>query len=100
LGGGDFPEVLALAVSGSDLYAGGDFTMAGGRPAIYIAKWNGTNWTALSSGIGGGTYPGVAHWQYWATTSMQGGDSQWQAGTVRAISRNGTGTVGRLWEVE
>ena len=37
--------------SGSDLYAGGFFTTAGGSPANYIAKWNGTNWSALGSGM-------------------------------------------------
>ena len=34
-------SVSALAVSGSDLYAGGYFTTAGGSAANYIAKWNG-----------------------------------------------------------
>src|SRR6185503_13558247 len=41
----------ALAVSGSDLYVGGQFTTAGGSPANYIAKWNGSSWTALGSGM-------------------------------------------------
>ncbi len=44
-------EVSALAVSGNDLYAGGYFTMAGGSPANHIAKWNGSSWSALGSGI-------------------------------------------------
>lgn len=43
--------VRALAVSGSDLYAGGNFTMAGGSPAMGIARWDGTNWSALGSGM-------------------------------------------------
>ena len=48
--------VRALAVSGADLYAGGEFTGAvnsGGVPvtASRIAKWNGTSWSALGSGI-------------------------------------------------
>src|SRR5437773_6019989 len=47
--------VYALAVSGSDVYAGGQFTMAGGSAANYIAKWNGSSWTALGSGLGGGS---------------------------------------------
>jgi len=43
--------VNALAVSGSTLYAGGNFTTAGGTAANYIAQWNGTNWSALGSGM-------------------------------------------------
>src|SRR5688572_4693940 len=37
MGGNDLPPVSALAVLGSDLYAGGYFTTAGGSPANYIA---------------------------------------------------------------
>jgi hypothetical protein len=48
------PVVYALAVSGDDVYAGGGFTNAGGIPANYIAKWNGSSWSALGSGMGGG----------------------------------------------
>lgn len=54
--------VLALAASGSDLYAGGEFTTAGGSAANNIAKWNGSNWSALGSGMGStlsGTLPFV-----------------------------------------
>jgi hypothetical protein len=51
--------VYALAVSGSDLYAGGFFTTAGGTAANNIAKWNGTSWSPLGSGIAGTTYPYV-----------------------------------------
>src|SRR5207244_2405835 len=43
--------VHALAVSGSDLYVGGTFTTAGGNSANSVAKWNGTNWSALGSGV-------------------------------------------------
>ena len=34
-------EVTALAVSGSDLYVGGTFIMAGDVAATNIAKWDG-----------------------------------------------------------
>jgi hypothetical protein len=43
--------VTALAVIGTDLYAGGWFTIAGGVPAENIAKWDGTNWSALGNGL-------------------------------------------------
>jgi hypothetical protein len=43
--------VMALAARGSDLYAAGRFTTAGGLPANYIAKWDGTSWAALGSGL-------------------------------------------------
>jgi len=57
---GNYPgSVSALAVSGTNLYAGGQFTNAGGLTAHYIAKWNGSAWSALGSGTGGGTYPYV-----------------------------------------
>jgi hypothetical protein len=51
--GGDAngPYVSALAVSGSTLYAGGDFLTAGGSAAYSIAQWNGSSWSALGSGI-------------------------------------------------
>jgi hypothetical protein len=39
--------------SGQALYAGGDFTAAGGVTANHIAKWNGSTWSALGSGMGG-----------------------------------------------
>src|SRR5438093_2462612 len=53
LGEGMNGFVYALAASGSDFYAGGDFTSAGGTPAYGIAKWNGTSWSALGAGARG-----------------------------------------------
>ncbi len=51
---------LTLLPNG-DLVAGGEFSLATGSPADGIARWNGTTWTPLGSGIGGatGTYPPV-----------------------------------------
>jgi len=37
---------------GAMLYAGGTFTTAGGKTDNYIAKWNGTAWSALSGSSG------------------------------------------------
>ena len=48
-------SVRALAVyddgGAEELYAGGDFTTAGGTPASRIAKWDGGTWSALGGGI-------------------------------------------------
>jgi hypothetical protein len=44
-------KVYALAVSGSNLYAGGGFTTAGGSAANFIAKWDGSRWSALGFGM-------------------------------------------------
>src|SRR5436309_3452443 len=59
VGSGVKNTVHALAVSGSDVYAGGEFTTAGGSAANCIAKWDGSTWSALGSGMDGGYYPYV-----------------------------------------
>jgi hypothetical protein len=44
---------------GPALYAGGDFTFAGGTPANRIAKWNGTSWSSLGTGSANGVNSSV-----------------------------------------
>ncbi len=57
--GGTFgaPTVRALGTfddgSGEALFAGGDFVRAGDVSAPKIAKWNGSNWSALGTGLDG-----------------------------------------------
>ncbi|MBS0197898.1 MAG: immunoglobulin domain-containing protein [Planctomycetes bacterium] len=53
LGSGMNAPVFALVTLGSDLIAGGSFNIAGGTPANRVARWNGTSWSAMGSGLGG-----------------------------------------------
>jgi hypothetical protein len=48
--GGGSVFVLAFDVDGS-LYAGGGFTSAGGVSAARLARWDGSTWTPLGSGL-------------------------------------------------
>ncbi len=51
--------VYAAVVDGSgNLYIGGGFTVVGDVTANCIAKWNGSSWTALGSGMGGSGFFG------------------------------------------
>ncbi|MCI1186405.1 hypothetical protein MON38_03170 [Hymenobacter sp. DH14] len=48
-------QVRALAVAGNgEVYAGGNFTQAGGTTASGIARWNGTAWSSLGAGNSNG----------------------------------------------
>lgn len=53
VGGGfnTFAKIYALEFIGPDLYAGGEFTTAGGIDAQNIAKWDGSNWSAIGNGV-------------------------------------------------
>ena len=89
-------RVSALAVSGSTLYAGGDFTTAGGTAANYIAQWNGSSWSALGSGISG-QQALCMRWRCRAARCMRAAISRRRAASRPITSRNGTGAVGRRW---
>jgi trimeric autotransporter adhesin len=51
LGSGMNKDIAALGLYNGNLYAEGDFDTAGGSPANYIAKWNGTSWSGLGKGL-------------------------------------------------
>jgi hypothetical protein len=111
---GGFGLVNALAVDGSgNLYAGGDFTDAEGTSANYIAKWNGSAWSALGSGMNsyvyalavdgnGNVYAGgyfttaggtsanyIAKWNGSAWSSLGSGMDK----SVHALAVDGTGNL-------
>ena len=48
------PGVMAIAVSGFNVFVGGAFSEAGGGPADGVARWDGQQWSALGSGPPGG----------------------------------------------
>jgi hypothetical protein len=52
LSGGSYfyPEVWALTASGTNVYAGGNFSTSG-LNTNRVAKWDGTTWTGLASGV-------------------------------------------------
>jgi protocatechuate 3,4-dioxygenase beta subunit len=56
LGSGVNGTVYALATDGTNLYAGGAFSSAGGVPANNIARWNGSSWSDIGGGINGTVY--------------------------------------------
>ena len=89
LGGGAQNEVRALAVSGTDLYVGGFFTSvySSGTTSVgstgYIAKWNGSAWSALGGG---------AQNEVWALAVS--GTKLYVGGTFTSVYSSGTTSVG------
>jgi hypothetical protein len=85
------PVVSALAAYDSDgagpnppaLYVGGLFSGAGGAPANSIARWSGSAWSALGSGLSTGTLPGDvrALAVFDADESAPGGQALYAAGS-------------------
>jgi hypothetical protein len=48
-------QVRAITISGTDVYAAGQFTSAGTCDSAagcnYIAKWNGSSWSPIGTGV-------------------------------------------------
>ncbi|MGC3956910.1 MAG: hypothetical protein QM813_02755 [Verrucomicrobiota bacterium] len=56
--------VYSLLTDGTNLFAGGNFSSAGGSSATNIARWDGTSWHSLGDGlgiIGGDAYPAIVY---------------------------------------
>jgi hypothetical protein len=104
VGGYTSPRVYALAVSGTHLYAGGEFTTAGGVPANNVAKWDGSAWSALGSGVNNDVFALTAsgtdlYAGGWFTNA--GGVpasyiAKWNGSTWSALASGMSDTVGAL----
>ena len=102
---------MTLAVSGTDLYVGGNFNDAAGIPeADFVAKWNGSAWSALGSdGSGDGAIPSRGVGDVYAL-AVSGGDlyvagaflnvagipeadyvAKWNGSAWSALGSNGSG---------
>ncbi len=73
IGTGTNDIVYTLALQDSNLFAGGRFDSAGGTRANGIAKWDGTGWSALGSGVGG-QFPYVYTLAFSGTDLYAGGN--------------------------
>jgi hypothetical protein len=90
LGTGANGRVTALTVWNGNLYAGGQFTLAGGvANTVHIAKWDGTTWSALGTGANGDVWS----LEVWNGNLYVGGDFTLAGGvanTVRIAKWDGT----------
>lgn len=106
-------NVSALAVAGNEVYAGGQFTTAGGALVNNVARWDGDSWSALGLGVGNGSVAtvnalavsgGVAYvGGYFTTVTNSGGDTvaanniaKWDGSNWSAL---GTGILGNVGAV-
>jgi hypothetical protein len=80
--------VAALTVyddgGGPALYAGGDFFSAGGAGVYYIAKWTGSRWSALGSGMDDTVWALTVYDDGGGPALYAGGDFTTAGGTVSA----------------
>jgi hypothetical protein len=88
-------SVNALAVIGTDLYAGGSFETAGGVTVNNIARWDGSNWHALGTGTAG-TNPDVHALAVSGTTLYAAGEFTDAGGNIarRVAAWNGSAWSG------
>lgn len=94
-------SVYALALVGTDVYAGGTFPNAGGSPARYLARWDGISWSS-PGGVGNLLGNNVTALATRGTDLYVGGYfaaagsniAKWNGSTWSTM---GTGTAGRVF---
>ena len=65
--------VQAIAVHGGQTYVGGDFAIAGGAQANMVARWDGTEWASLGTGLRNGDGVYTASGVFALATDSEGG---------------------------
>ncbi len=80
---GSGPMIFDLEVYQDALYAGGWFDSAGGQPISSLARWDGSGWSAVGGGVGGGFEPKVLSLAVEGANLWVGGEFQ-QAGGATA----------------
>lgn len=98
---GPVGTVHAIAVSGNDIYVGGNFNEVGGNStggitATSIAKWDGNSWSALGSGVSKpDEYPYVFAIAINGSDVYAGGTSHRRVGLPQAVLLSGMVVAGR-----
>jgi trimeric autotransporter adhesin len=87
-GNNTFPQVKAMVVYNNELIVGGHFNTAGGVNAQCIAKWNGTSWSALGTGIKYNVYSLIVY----NNQLIAGGDFDTAGGVVAHKTARWNGT--------
>ncbi len=100
------PSVRAMVAhdsgSGVEFFVGGEFTSVGGTQAAGCARWNGTQWQTLGSGLGGDNFqsPRVSTLTSWSPGFSP---TLWVGGAFRsaggAVARNLATWSGGAWQV-
>ena len=114
-GGGTDQWITSLAVfddgSGPALHAGGNFTSAGGVAAFRVARWDGTSWSALGTGMNGTVEsfavfddgPGPALYAAGSFTTAGGVSApriaRWNGTSWSALGAPGSGMNNWVWSL-
>ncbi len=77
-----------------ELLVGGDFSLAGGRPARGIASWNGDEWRAVGDGPGPGVYCLAA----WDADGAGPDPAQVVAGGIFSLANGGAADRVARWD--